>query len=79
MIFTLTRVLLNLDIRCFWQQCRFTSVGFFRSQLEKANLSGSAMLFIKNMDLFQQPGSSNMIGRKLEVGVASEFIQHGKG
>ena len=28
--------------------------------------------------LYQQPGSSNLIGWKLEVGVASWFIQHGK-
>ena len=30
------------------------------------------------MNLYQQPGSNNLIGCKLEVGVASLFIQHGK-
>ena len=31
------------------------------------------------MNLYQQTGSSNLIGWKLEVGVASYFIQHDKG
>ena len=37
---------------------------------EEANRSGSALFVIKHMNLYQQPGSSNLIGRKLEVGVA---------
>ena len=37
---------------------------------EEANWSGSALFVIKHMNLYQQPGSSNLIGRKLEVGVA---------
>ena len=46
---------------------------------EEAKWSGSALFFIsKNVHLYQ-PGSSNLIGWKLEVGVASEFIQYGKG
>ena len=40
---------------------------------------GSALFVIQYVNLFQQPGSSNLIGWKLEVGGASEFIQHGKG
>ena len=38
------------------------------------------MLFIiKYVNFYQQPGSNNLIGWKLEVDVASNFIQHGKG
>ena len=35
---------------------------------EEANWSGSALFVIKYMYLYQQPGSSNLIGWKLEVG-----------
>ena len=45
----------------------------------EANWSGSALFVIKHMNLSQQPGSSNLIGRKLEVGMASIYIQHDKG
>ena len=38
---------------------------------EEANWSGSALFSIKNVNLYQQPGSSNLIGWKLEVGMAS--------
>ena len=38
---------------------------------EEANWSGSALFFIKYVDFHQKPGSSNLIGWKLEVGVAS--------
>ena len=38
---------------------------------EEAKSSGSALFVIKHMNLYQQPGSSNLTGRKLEVGVAS--------
>ena len=38
---------------------------------EEANWSGSAMFVIKYMNLYQNPESSNLIGWKLEVGVAS--------
>ena len=38
---------------------------------EEANWSGSALFVIKHMNLYQQTGSSNLIGTKLEVGVAS--------
>ena len=31
------------------------------------------------VNLYQQPGSSNLIGWKLEVGRASWYIQHGEG
>ena len=31
------------------------------------------------VNFYQKPGSSNLIGLKLEVGVASYFFQHEKG
>ena len=37
---------------------------------EEANQSGSA-LFIQYVNFYQKPGSSNLIGWKLEVGLAS--------
>ena len=38
---------------------------------EEANWSGSALFAIKYVNLYQQPGSSDLIGWKLEMGVAS--------
>ena len=38
---------------------------------EEANWSGSALFVIKNVNFYQEPGSSDLIGWKLEVGVAS--------
>ena len=38
---------------------------------EEANWSGSALFAIKYVNFYQKPGSSNLIGWKLEVGVAS--------
>ena len=38
---------------------------------EEANWSGSALFVIKNVNLYEQRGSSNLIGWKLEVGMAS--------
>ena len=38
---------------------------------EKANWSGSALFVIKYVKLYQQSGSSNLIGWQLEMGVAS--------
>ena len=46
---------------------------------EEANWTGSALFVIKYVNLYQQSGSSNLIGWKLEMGVASEFIQQDKG
>ena len=43
------------------KQCRSISVGF----------SGSALFVIQYVNLYQLPGSSYLIGQKLEVGVAS--------
>ena len=38
---------------------------------EEANWSGSALFAIKYVNLYKQSGSSNLIGWKLEVGMAS--------
>ena len=38
---------------------------------EEANRSGSGLFVIEYPNLYQQPGSSNMIGWQLEVGVSS--------
>ena len=38
---------------------------------EEANWSGSAQFVIKCVNFYQKLGSSNLIGCKLEVGVAS--------
>ena len=46
----------------------------FANSIEEANWSRSALFVIQYMNLYQQPGSSNLISWKLEVGVASEFI-----
>ena len=63
----LTLVLLNLDMSCLFKQCRSRSAGFFRSQL----------IWICTVcptvfdNLYKQPGSSDLIGWKLKVCVAS--------
>ena len=46
---------------------------------EEANWSGSALFAIKNMNLYQQSGSSNPIGWKLKLGLASSFSQQDNG
>ena len=56
------------DMPCFSKQCRSRSVGFCS---EEANWSGSALFVIKYVNSYQKPRSSNLIGWKLEVGVAS--------
>ena len=38
---------------------------------EEANWSGSALFVIKYVNFYQKPGSSYLIGWKIEVGVAS--------
>ena len=40
---------------------------------EEANWSGPALFVIKYVNIYQKPGSSNLIGLKLEVGVAYLF------
>ena len=46
---------------------------------EEANWSGSALFAIKYANLYQQSGSGYLIGWKLEIGMASKFIQQDKG
>ena len=46
---------------------------------EEANWSGSALFAIKYVNLYQQSGSNNLIGWKLEMRGASKFIQQDKG
>ena len=62
----LTLVLLNPDIPAF-----ANSADPDQLASEEANWSGSALFAIKYVNLKQQSGSSNLIGWKLEVGVAS--------
>ena len=38
---------------------------------DEANWSGSALFVIKYVNFYQKPGSSNLLGWKLEVGMAS--------
>ena len=38
---------------------------------ENANWSGSALFIIQYVNFYQKPGSSNLTGWKLEVGMAS--------
>ena len=59
----LTLVLLSPDMPCLYKQCR--------SRSEEANWYGSALFAIKYVNMYQQPGSSNLIGWKLIVVVAS--------
>ena len=47
------------------------SVGPDQLASEEANWSGSALFVIQYVKLYQQPGSSHLIGWKLEVGMAS--------
>ena len=37
----------------------------------EANWSGSALFVIKDVNFYQKPGSRNLIGWKLEMGMAS--------
>ena len=59
----LTLVLLNPDMSFLCKQCRSRSVGFW-----------TALFAIKYVNLYQQSESNNLIGWKLEMGVASEFM-----
>ena len=47
------------------------SVGPGQLASEEANWSGSALFVIKYVNFYQKPGSSNLIGWKLEVGMVS--------
>ena len=45
---------------------------------EEANWSGSTLFVIQYVNLYQQSGSSNLIGWQLEVDMTFWFIQHDK-
>ena len=62
----LTLVLLNPDIPCL-----ANSVNPDQLASEEANWSGSALFAIQFVNLYQQSGSSILIGWKFEKGVAS--------
>ena len=66
---SLTLVLLNPDIHIF----NAFANGVHPDQLpsEEVNWSGSALFVIQCVNLYQQPGSTNLNGWKLEVGMAS--------
>ena len=61
----LTLVLLNPDIPCF-----ANNVDPDQLASEEANWSGSALFVIQYVNLYQQSVLSNLIGWKLEVGMA---------
>ena len=69
----LTLVLLNPDVAAF-----ANSVDPDQLASSEANWSGSALFVIKYLNLYEQLGTSILIGWKLEVGVATLFIQHEK-
>ena len=74
-LFSIKRVnpsLAEHHMPCLNKQCRSRSV-------EEANWSGSALFVIKYVNFYQKLRLSNLIGWRLEVGVASWFIQHDKG
>ena len=67
------RFFLFPPLSCWTQICPAFANSVDPDQLasSEANWSGSAPFVIKYVNLYQEPGSSNMIGWKLEVGVAS--------
>ena len=48
-----------------------TTCPVLANSTEEANWSGSALFVFQYVNLYQQPGSGNLIGWKLEVGMAS--------
>ena len=66
----LTLVLLNQDMSC---PIFANSVDPDQLASEEANWSGIALFAIKYVNLYQQSGSSYLIGWKLEMGVALNY------
>ena len=67
-----------------WQQSENYQIIFNSSLVEHdmpclSKQCRSRSVVIKYVNFYQKPGSSNLIGWKLEVGVASKFIQYDKG
>ena len=65
-ILKLTLVLLLPEMACLYKQCRFISVGFWRSQL-----IWICTVCHQYVILYQQRGSSNLFGWQLEKDVSS--------
>ena len=74
-------MVLNPSLSCWTQIYPVFANSVDPDQLssEEANWSGSALFATKYVNLYQQPWSNNLIGWKFKVGVASYFIQQGKG
>ena len=67
-----TGILRDKDIRIFNPSpALVNSVDPDQLASSEANWSWSTLFVIKYLNLYQQPGSSNLIGWKLEMGVAS--------
>ena len=66
-VFKLLLTLLLLNMTC---PVLANSVDPDQLASEEANLPGSALFVIKYVNFYQKPGSSNLIGWKLEVSVA---------
>ena len=65
-------VIINPSLAEHDMRCRIAnSVDLDQLAPEEANWSGSALFAIKYANLYQQSGSNNLIGWKLEMGVAS--------
>ena len=67
----LTLVLLNPDISCL-----ANSIDSDQLASEEYNWSGSTLFVIKYVNFNQRPGSNNLVGLKLEVGLTSYIIYH---
>ena len=65
--------------KCWPWSCWTQICSAFANSVDPGQLASSASFVIKYVNYYQQPGSSNLIGWKLEMGVVSLFIQHGKG
>ena len=68
------------DMSCLCKQCRSRSVDQvnWSGSAHPINWSGSARFVIKFVNLYQQHGSSNLIGWKLEMGMASRPPPRGR-
>ena len=65
--------MISYYLSCWTRICPAFSNSVDPDQLasEEANWSGSALFASKYVNLYQQSGSGNLIGSKLEMGVAS--------
>ena len=63
----------SLPLSCWTRICPVfaKSVAPDQSASDESNWSGSAPFVIQYLNLYQQPGSSNLIGLRLAMGAAS--------